>query len=251
MSSAAPRYYSTRETYGNKPSRNRTTVFFRWLINAFTPRHEITFARPLSDGPCVFVCNHAKAYGPIVMCTKFPRRFRPWVTYQVCFPQDFTEYAMMDFWPKAPKALRPLLRAVYRGGSFLLPHIMCGMEAVPVYRDQRSIITFRKSVQTLGEGLDLVVFAETDRPFSPYVNDMDAGFADVGNFYRAAKKKALPFYPVYVCRALRRICVGEPVYCDPTLPAQENRTLIAREMTAGIDALARALPAHKPIHYRD
>jgi len=124
------------------------------------------------------------------------------------------------------------------------------VEAIPVYRDQRSIVTFRKSLQTLQEGKDLVIFAESPVSFSNFVNKLDNGFADIGKFYYKTYKKTLTFYPVYICAAQRCILVGEGRPFDPALTAGENRALIADAMQQGIDALARTLPPHKPIHYR-
>lgn len=44
----------------------------RAVYCAFTPKMTTTWEEPFSDKPCIFVCNHVGALGPIDMVTKFP-----------------------------------------------------------------------------------------------------------------------------------------------------------------------------------
>ncbi|MDD4797540.1 MAG: hypothetical protein PHO66_07215 [Eubacteriales bacterium] len=243
-------FYATRSEGYRLPRLHLRVRLLRRVVALFFWRYRVVAEEPLPAHPCVFVCNHAKAYGPLAMCTRFARRFRPWATWKVCFRHSFYDYAMRDFWPGKPRRSAWFYRLLARALTRFIPFVMNGVEAVPVYRDSRGIITLRKSLQTLAQQRDLVIFPETDRPFSPFVNDVDAGFADMGKLYRSAEKKNLSFYPVYVCAALKRILVGRPVTYDAALSADENRRRIAQGMRARIDALARTLPAHRPVRYR-
>lgn len=243
-------FYATRREGYRFPRPHLRVGMLRRVVSLLFWGYRVTATQPLPAEPCVLVSNHAKAWAPLAMCTRFPRRFRPWAAWQVCFGQSYYAYAMQDFWPGKPRRSAWFYRLLARVTSRLIPFVINGVEAVPVYRDSRSLITFRKSLQTLSEGLDLVIFPETDRPFSPYINDLDAGFADVGKLYSQTKKKNLAFYPVYVCKALRRIAVGRPVFYNPALSAQENRLYISGQMRQRIDELAHNLPTHKPVSYR-
>lgn len=154
---------------------------------------------------------------------------------------------MEDFWPDKPKSTRWLYVLLAHAVRRLFPFIICGMQAIPVYRDERVMITFKKSVQTLREGFDIVIFPETDRPGHEYLNDIDAGFVDMG---RLVKEKPVEFVPVYICPALRTISYGRPIAYDRGKDALENREIIASYLKETIRESAQALPQHRPVTYR-
>ncbi len=183
------------------------------------------------------------------MCTRISRQLRPWVHWQVCFPQTFASYAMQDFWPNKPKRVLWWFWLLAHILSRLVPFVMCGMQAIPVYRDSRSITTFRKSMQTLNEELDIVLFPETDRPHGSYINDIDAGFIDIGKLRKRAGFPAT-FVPVYVCPALRTLSFGFPILYDNAATPEENRRVIAGKILSGITELAQEQPPHTPVTYR-
>lgn len=243
-----PNTYSTRGERYKKPKYHRITQFIRAVISFFTPKYTSMGRENIPECACVFVSNHARAIGPIVMCTRLNRDMRPWVHADVCFKETFKNYAIADFWPRAKgigKALAYIVAHLLKGP---VPYIFSGMQAIPVYRDQRVIITFKKSVQTLREGLDIVLFPEKDGEFSQYVNPIDSGFIDLGAMFK--KQEGLQFVPVYICPKLKTICFNEPVRYDSALSVEQNRETIGEEILKRIDALANSLPPHNATTYR-
>lgn len=241
-----PTTYSTLGGAYKRPRYHRGVQRIRRAISFFFPPYTSAGLEHLPAKPCVFIANHARAYGPIALCTRLKRDFRPWVHWQVCARDTFAAYAMRDFWPNKPKQSRWLFKLLSLMLSPLGPYIMCGMQAIPVYRDSRSIITFRKSAATLQEGLDIVIFPETDRPHSAFVNDIDAGFADLGRLGEIDP----PFVPVYVCPALHTICYGPPAVYDHTKSRQQNRDHIRAYLLQTINDMASALAKHEAVTYR-
>jgi hypothetical protein len=56
---------------------------------------------------------------------------------------------------------------------------------------------------------------------------------------------------MYICPALRRVCIGEAVRFDPSAPIDGERARIKEELTERITALAEALPRHRVVPYRN
>lgn len=243
-----PNTFSTRGERYKKPKHHRVTQFIRSVISFFTPKYNSIGRDNIPKDPCVFVSNHARAMGPIVMCTRLNRNIRPWVHADVCFCDTFKSYAIADFWPNAKGVGKALAYIVANLLKWPAPYLFSGMQAIPVYRDQRAIITFKKSVQTLREGLDIVLFPEKDGEYSRFVNPIDNGFVDLGAMFN--KQEGLQFVPTYICPELKTICFGVPVRYDTALTAGQNRDALGEEILLRIDALAKSLPQHNATTYR-
>lgn len=248
MNNFIPTTYSTRDAAPVPPRYNRVTRFVRMVVSRCVPRYRLRGTDNLPQSACVLVGNHARAMGPVLMSVRHPRTFRPWVAWQACFHEETARYAMADFWPGHKPRNRWFFKMLSRIIARPLAFLMCGMQAVPVYRDERVIITFRKSLQTLREGHDLLIFPETDRPFSEILNDLDDGFADLGRL--AGKKEPLDFVPVYISPATRTIIYGAARRWDSTLQPREAREALANTLRDSIDALARKIGDDKPVTYR-
>lgn len=213
------------------------------------PRAKVKNETPAEDEPAVYLCNHSGAIGPALMTLYFEKPHKTWLINYVLNKEKNANFVFHDFFfcrsKKHPKPWRLLSRLV----AFLLRPLLYLSDPIPVYHDKNMLTTFKESVDALQGGQSLVIFPECPEKHSEFVNDLYAGFADLGRTYYALTKKRLKFYPVYAEKANRAICIGAPIAFDPALPAHEQRIVIKDFVRDNIDRLARTLPEHKPVPF--
>jgi len=215
---------------------------FRALFRLGFPKHRVVGLNPVpADKPAVFVCNHAGIYGPIAMAACFKRRFRPWVKSKTCFIKTARTQIQHDLFGKKTGAVRVLCRIVSVLIAPITVAIMIGVGAIPVYGDVRIVTTFRESVHTLQAGVNLVVFPENAEPNSKYTNGFRSGFVHIGRRFCEETGERLTFYPVYVSKKTRTICVGEPVAYLPEYDSGAERARVADTLRDRITRIAREL----------
>lgn len=233
----------TRTPAGPKAmKRHPFFVVFRALFRLVFPRHRIVCFAPVpSDRPCVFVCNHAGIYAPIVIATWLRRRFRPWVKSDTCFMKTARAQIQRDLFKSKTRAGRIFHRVLSALVTPVTVAIMRGVGAIPVYGDIRIVTTFRQSVLTLRAGVSLVIFPENEAPYSEYTNEFSTGFVHVGRKFCAETGERLDFYPVYVSKKTRTVRIGEPIAYLPSLGFGAQRARLAEALRDSITRMAREL----------
>ena len=223
--------------------------FCRWLVWVFYPRITVEGAENLPEGPCLAVGNHAQMNGPITSVLYYPRKRKTWCAGQMMKLKEVPAYAYQDFWSAKPK----YIRWFYKMLSYLIaPLCVCifnHADTIGVWRDGRIINTFKQTVNALKEGADVVIFPECNEEHNHIVHAFQENFTDVAKLYYKQTGEALPFVPIYVCPALRKLVIGKPVYYDPQAPMQKQRHDLCEKLMDAITALAEALPEHKVVPY--
>ncbi len=139
---------------------------FTFLSGGFrllTPKMRTEWAEPFIDEPCIFVCNHIGAMGPIHLAVNFPLRDNVaiWCNGQVLNREECAEYVRHDFWWKPESRLAPLYSAtIPHIAAAILPPVLQSAPTIPVYHDARVMTTMRQSIKALQEGRHVVIFPE-------------------------------------------------------------------------------------------
>lgn len=207
------------------------------MIRGVTPRMKTIWEEPFDGEPCVFVGNHAGAFGPIDMCVKFPLRDQNfiWMNASVLHPKEVPAYVRQDYWWKPGCKLEPLYNATLPYiAAALLPPILRLAPTVPVYHDMRVMTTMRQSIRHLKEGHNLVIFPEQPSGYQSHHDWINTGFLQVAPMYYKATGKALKFYPVHLDYYKHVFKVAKPIAFDP------ERTL-EEQMPALVEVLAKGL----------
>lgn len=203
-------------------------------------RIERPFGDPEAGGPVLYIANHSIAYGPVSMYVAFDRRFRPWVISNVCHMRTFPAFARMDFFH--PK--NPVSRAFFWVASYILAPVgqwlFANVEAIPAHFSRDIVKSLQKSMETLEEGISLLIFPEERKYFSPYVEEFQDGFAYVARQYWKRYKKRLRIVPVYSCAWDKTITLGQPVEFDPKAPFDAQKRALAEYCRDAIDGIARS-----------
>ncbi|MBN2046383.1 MAG: 1-acyl-sn-glycerol-3-phosphate acyltransferase [Anaerolineaceae bacterium] len=204
------------------------------------PEIEIPPTLDLSD-PVVFIVNHNHIYSPIVTTLYFPIPYRPWVTYEMITPGVTAGYIRDTFFMETHQQKRWV--SVIMGGILgpMAINVVNASRPIPVYRNQRRITeTFKKSVQALREGSNLLIFPEkADQPSEEHahVKMFRTGFIYLAQMYYRVVRKRLHFVPVSINPDAMRVRVGDAVVFDPEEDFQAEKQRITQALMNAIDEL--------------
>lgn len=236
------------------PGDKGTSILYRAIkatVRLCYPKMKIIGAENLPDQAAVIVSNHAQMHGPIASELYFPGRRYTWCAGEMMNLKDVPDYAFNDFWHRKPG----YIRWFYRLLSYIIaPLSVCvfnNADTIGVYRDARAVSTFRDTVKRLKEGASVVIFPERDQPMNNILYAFEERFADVARMYYRATGRELDFVPMYIAPRLRLMCIGEPVRFRADAPRAEERSRICRCLSERIVDMARELPPHTVIPYRN
>ena len=230
----------------NSPLLYRLICRMIWL---FSPKYALYGTEKLPEEPCVIVGNHCQMYGPVAAELYLPRPHAIWCVGEMMNRKEVPAYAFQDFWSMKPKACRWFYRLLSHLIAPLAEYVFTHAHTIPVRHDARVMTTFRKSVEQLNAGADIVLFPEKNEPYNGILWQFQQHFADLGKLYHRKTGTAVSFVPMYTAPKLKSIHFGEPVRYHPDAPDEEERKRICAAMMDAITALAAALPQHTVVPY--
>lgn len=233
-----------------KKTADRAYRIIKGSLDLFYRKYTVEGADRIPDEAVILVGNHSQAHGPLVGELRLPFPRKTWCASEMMERDQVAEYAFRDFWSQNPKWTHPFYKALAHAIVPLSVLLFNHAETIPVYRDNRVLATFRSTVKALEAGTGVLIFPEHDKRCNHIVDDLQDHFIDVAKLYHHRTGKALAFVPMYICPALRRVCIGEAVRFDPSAPIDGERERIKEELTERITALAEALPRHRVVPYR-
>jgi hypothetical protein len=205
----------------------------RGLVRTCTHRMQTEWTLPFTDEPSVFICNHAGAMGPILICAHFPYAdsLRPWMNAQVLSAREIPAYVRQDYWWRPDSLFAPLLsHTLPYIAAALMPPILRTAPTVPVYHDARVVRTLRESLRVLRNGEHLVIFPEQPSGHGEHCMALNRGFLQIAPAYARVTGKALMFWPVHIDTAAHMFYVGAPLRYD----MGRSLEMQADEMLAGL-----------------
>lgn len=235
-------------------NEKKTSVLFRiikWLVRLFYPRIQVEGLENLPDEPVIVVGNHSQMHGPIACELYFPGKQYTWCAGQMMHLKEVPGYAFRDFWSQKPKWTHP----GYKLLSYLIaPLSVCifnHAKTIGVYRDSRIISTFKNTVKKLCEGTSVVIFPEHDEHYNNILYAFQDKFIDIARLYYKKTGKKLAFVPMYIAPKLKKMYLGEPVRFCAANSMEQERARICQYLMDQITAIARDLPEHTVVPYRN
>ena len=185
-----------------------------------------------NENPIVFLGNHAEIYGPIASALCFPVPVRFWVISRMMGrSRDVRAYLYENTFSK--KTFLPVFvrRLLARLMGWLSVNVMCGLNAIPVYRDSpmKLRMTLRKSVEALENGDNVMIFPE--HPDGKYVkgsvSELSPGFLMLAEAWWKKTGKKLRIMPVFANREKRTFTFGDEICYEPEngYAAEQDRIL--------------------------
>lgn len=225
--------------------------FIIYLLRIFSPKMEIVGDENLPDDSCVIIGNHAQIYGPIACELYFSDDYHTWCAAPMMKLREVPSYAYQDFWSQKPKFLRPFFKLASYIIAPLSVLLFNNARTIAVYRDNRVLRTFRETIAMLQTQNNVVIFPEHDKKHNNIIYDFQEGFVDVARLYYKRTGKELYFVPLYVAPKLKKMCLGKPVKFSAAAPAAQERRRICDCLMNEITGIARDLPEHTVIPYRN
>ena len=237
----------------NMSGREKSRLFSALLrvLRFFYLKMEVVGMENLPDEPVIIAGNHTQMHGPIACELYFPENRWTWCAGQMMHLKEVPEYAFEDFWSQKPEWSHWFYRILSHLVAPLSVYIFNRANTIEVYRDARVMATMRETLNRLQEGANIVVFPEQDKKYNNIIYDFQEGFIDIARMYHRKTGKELCFVPLYIAPSLKKMILGKPIrYCAAN-PVQEERARIRSYLMNEITDIARALPRHRVIPYRN
>lgn len=215
------------------------------------PRISIEGIKNLPDEPCIIAANHCQMHGPIAGELHFPGRHAIWCAGEMMSAKEVPAYAFKDFWSQKPKRTHWFYEILSYLITPLAVLIFNNANTIGVYRDARIIATFRNTVNALADGANVIIFPEQDVKHNNIVYDFQEGFVDVARLYQRRTKKDVQFVPMYIAPKLKKMYIGKPTPFQADQPYEQEKKRICNYLMDEITDIARALPEHTVIPYRN
>lgn len=170
-----------------------------------------------SSVPAIFMCNHEKFYGPIIVTTRFPISKRTWANSMTVEKEAARKYVTESlFMGELGKGEKISRFYGYLLGT-LVSAVISGSNPIIAYWDnQRSRKSIRSGVEVIVKGENQLMFARR-REFNEDKIVFMPGYLFICKV--AAKKHGIvpKIYPVSVNKENSTISIGKPTSLDSDL----------------------------------
>ena len=234
--------------------KKETSLLFKiikWLVRLFYGKMEVVGMENLPESNTIIVGNHCQMNGPIAGELFLPENCYTWCAGQMMHLEEVPDYAFRDFWSQKPKWTHPF----YKGLSHLIaPLSVCifnNARTIGVYRDMRIMSTFKTTIKMLKDGANILIFPEKDEKHNNILYQFQENFVDVAKLYYKQTGISLTFVPIYIAPGLRKLYIGKGIVYNSDNTIEEERKRISLCLSAAITDMARALPLHTVVPYRN
>lgn len=206
--------------------------FFRHTVKGTENIH------PDDSNPLVFLCNHGEIYGPVAGMLFCPVPVRPWTISDISIDPDEVAQYVYKYTFSQMKWLGPLRWPISKLCGPLSVWAMKSVECVPVYRHKPRELTttFRKSVEAMQAGDNLLIFpenpdADPNRPGYEHgrPGELFRGFTMLAQVYYARTGKCCRFVPMLAHKGMRTLSFGTEIDYDPEKHPIEERDRVVEE----------------------
>ncbi len=189
--------------------------------------------------------------GPIACELYFPSNRYTWCAGQMMKLKEVPAYAYEDFWSGKPRYCRPFYKILSHIIAPLAAFIFNNANTIAVYRDNRILSTFKTTVSKLKEGANIVIFPGHNVKHNNIIYDFQDKFIDIARLYHKRTGKELSFVPLYIAPKLKQMYLGKPIKFSAEAPITNERRRICDYLMTEITDIARSLPKHTVIPYRN
>ena len=152
----------------------------KWALTVVYPTYKAEGMENLPDEPVVVVGNHAQLHGPLSCELYFPGTHYTWCAGEMLRLKEVPAYAYKDFWSAKPAYSRWFYKVLSYLIAPLAAFVFTNANTVPVYHDTRALSTFKRTVQLLEKGSNIILFPECSTPNNGIVHTFQDKFVDRG-----------------------------------------------------------------------
>ncbi|MBQ0059934.1 MAG: hypothetical protein KBS83_08320 [Lachnospiraceae bacterium] len=220
-------------------------------VRFFYQKMEVVGEENLPEEASIIVGNHTQMNGPIACELYFPGKRFIWCASQMMFLKEVPAYAYQDFWSSKPLYIRWFYKILSYIVAPISVIVFNNANTIPVYRDARTIVTFRETVAKLQEDVSVVIFPEKDEEYNHILCNFQDRFIDIAKIYYRKTGKELSFVPLYIAPYLKKMYIGKPIKFCSSAPIAEERHRICDYLMQEITDMACSLPEHIVVPYRN
>ena len=223
----------------------------RGMVRLFYGKAEVIGLEKLPEKNAVIVGNHTQMNGPICGELFLPENCYTWCAGEMMNRKEAPAYAFRDFWSQKPKWQQPFFKLASYIIAPLAVFLFNNARTIAVYHDMRVMSTFRDSVKMLSKGGNLLIFPEKDEKHNNILYKFQENFIDVAKLYYKKTGDSLTFVPMYIAPKLRKMYIGKGIVFDGENSIEEERKRISDYLSDEITKIARELPLHTVVPYRN
>lgn len=221
--------------------------FVRW----FYGKMEVVGLENLPENQTIIVGNHTQMNGPIAGELFMSNNCYIWCAGEMMNRKEVPEYAFSDFWSQKPKWTHPFYRLL---SYIITPLAVCifnNARTIAVYRDMRIMSTFKDTIKKLQDNKNILIFPEKDEKHNNILYKFQENFVDVAKLYHKKTGIELTFVPMYIAPKLKTMYIGKGICYDSKNDIEEERKRICTYLSDEITNIARNLPEHIVVPYRN
>lgn len=234
--------------------KKQTSVAFKiikGLIRLFYGKMEVEGIENLPEKDAIIVANHSQMNGPIAGELFMPDNCYIWCAGGMMNRKEIAKYAFSDFWSQKSKWTQPYYRVL---SHIIVPFADCifnNARTIAVYHDMRIKATFKDTLKMLQDGANILVYPEKDEKHNNILYQFQEHFIDVAKLYHKKTGVELIFVPMYIAPKLRKMYIGKGMQYNSATSIDEERERISTYLADEITDIARNLPCHKVVPYRN
>lgn len=234
--------------------KKKTSITFKILklfVRLFYGKMEVVNLENLPKDNTIIVANHCQMNGPIAGELFMPDNCYIWCAGEMMKLKEVPEYAFTDFWSHKSKWTQPFYKLV---SYIIAPISVCifnNARTIAVYRDMRIMSTFRETLKMLQSNANILIFPEKDEKHNNILYKFQENFIDVAKLYYKKTGIELNFVPMYIAPKLRKMYIGKGICFNSKNDIAEERKRISDYLSDEITDIARNLPSHTVIPYRN
>ena len=232
----------------------KTSLLFKIIkgsIRLFYGKMSVVGLEKMPKKNTIIVANHAQMNGPIAGELFLPKHCYIWCAGEMMNLKEVPRYSFKDFWSQKPR----WTRIFYKPLSYLIaPLAVCifnNARTVAVYHDMRIKSTFKTTIKMLQEDKNILIFPEKDVKHNNILYQFQENFVDVAKLYYKKTGIELAFVPMYIAPALKTMYIGNEIYYNSENTTEEERHRICTYLSDEITDMARHLPEHTVVPYRN
>lgn len=228
-----------------------TFKIIKGLVRLFYGKMEVVGLENLPKNNAILVANHCQMNGPIAGELFLPDDCYIWCAGEMMHWKEVPEYAFSDFWSQKPKWTRPFYKVL---SYMITPFAVCifnNARTVAVYRDMRIMSTFKESIKMLKNDVNLLIFPEKDEKHNNILYKFQENFIDIAKLYYKKTGIALTFVPMYIAPKMKKMYIGKGIVFNGENGIEEERKRISEYLSDEITDIARNLPPHTVVPYRN
>lgn len=232
----------------------KTTILFKIIkafVRLFYGKMEVVGLENLPENNAIIVGNHTQMNGPIAGELFMPDNYYTWCAGQMMNLKEVPEYAFNDFWSQKSKWTQPFYKAL---SYIIAPLCVCifnNARTIAVYRDMRIMSTFKESIKMLKDGANILIFPEKDEKYNNILYKFQENFIDIAKLYYKKTGVELTFVPMYIAPKLKKMYIGKGVIFNGENRIEDERKRISEYLSDEITDIARNLPLHTVVPYRN